>query len=236
MLQKAFQTYYGGKNSNGTYQAIINEIPPHQTLIVPFLGNCAVTRLITQAAHTYLNDIDLEVYHRWQQLQLPESYSLYHLDYKQFLRYLRDKLIYDSGTFIFCDPPYLKSTRRSTKDVYNYEFSRKNHEELLSLLLTMTAKVMISAIPNSLYDQSLKTWRKVYYKNKTRHGVVTECIYMNYDLHLGELHDYNFLGIDFTDRQRIKRKIKRLFSRLDGLPEKELAYIKKIFTEKYLKT
>ena len=37
-------TYFGGKGSAGTYQRIINHIRPHDTLIIPFLGNYALTR------------------------------------------------------------------------------------------------------------------------------------------------------------------------------------------------
>lgn len=236
MIDKAFDTYYGGKNSNGTYQAIINEIPPHEILIIPFLGNCAITRLIKPAAATYLNDIDPMVYHRWEKLHLPESYHLFNLDYNEFLQDLKDKINYDSGVLIYCDPPYLKSTRRSARDVYNYEISRDEHKKLLKLLLSMrAAHIVISAIPNDLYDQALVNWRKVLYKNKTRRGMVTECLYCNYDIHQGQLHDYSYLGNDFTDRQRIKRKINRLFKRLDSLPDKELAYIKHLFRNKYLK-
>lgn len=55
-MEKPFKTYFGGKNSNGTYQSIINEIPPHNNLIIPFAGNCAITRIINSSAHIYLKD------------------------------------------------------------------------------------------------------------------------------------------------------------------------------------
>jgi site-specific DNA-adenine methylase len=36
--------YPGGKNSDGTYQFIINHIPPHETYIEGFLGSGAIIR------------------------------------------------------------------------------------------------------------------------------------------------------------------------------------------------
>lgn len=33
-----FETYPGGKNVNGAYQKIINEIPPHMIYYEPFVG------------------------------------------------------------------------------------------------------------------------------------------------------------------------------------------------------
>ena len=32
------ENYFGGKGASGTYQTIINEIPPHDNYIEPFLG------------------------------------------------------------------------------------------------------------------------------------------------------------------------------------------------------
>ena len=38
-------SYPGGKNGAGVYQAIINQMPPHQTYIEGFLGSGAVLRM-----------------------------------------------------------------------------------------------------------------------------------------------------------------------------------------------
>lgn len=37
--------YLGGKSQAGTYQRIINLIPPHDVYIEPFLGGGAIARL-----------------------------------------------------------------------------------------------------------------------------------------------------------------------------------------------
>jgi site-specific DNA-adenine methylase len=231
-MEKPFKTYYGGKGADGTYQALINEIPPHDTLIIPFAGNCAVTRMIIPAAKTFLNDIDPTVYHRWKKLLLPRFYFLYNLDFREFFSVLIDSNIFaDKKTYIYCDPPYMKVTRRSDKDIYNYEISEKDHVELLQLVKSFKCKVAISAYQNELYEQLLKKWRKVLYKNNTRHGVVIETLYCNYEIENGQLHDYSYLGKNYTDRQRIKRKIFNWTNRLKRLEPKESAAIVKSIYE-----
>jgi len=50
--------------------------------------------------------------------------------------------------------------------------------------------------------------------------MATEYIWYNYPTP-EKLHDYSFLGNDFTDRQRIKRKIARWSNKLKNLPALE---------------
>lgn len=54
-------TYFGGKGSSGTYQRIITHIRPHDTLLIPFAGNCAVTRAIRWPGRVLVNDLDVVV-------------------------------------------------------------------------------------------------------------------------------------------------------------------------------
>lgn len=42
MSTKPFETYFGGKAGSGTYQTIINQIPPHRVYIEPFVGGGAI--------------------------------------------------------------------------------------------------------------------------------------------------------------------------------------------------
>ena len=56
--RKGPSSYPGGKSGAGVYQRLINEIPPHDMLIVPFAGRCGVTRRIRPAEHTILIDRD----------------------------------------------------------------------------------------------------------------------------------------------------------------------------------
>ena len=55
----------------------------------------------------------------------------------------------------------------------------------------------------------------------TRGGTpATEWVWMNYPEPLA-LHDYRYLGDDFGERQRIKRKVQRWTSRLQAMPRLE---------------
>ena len=81
---------------------------------------------------------------------------------------------------IYCDPPYLLSTRRGKQ--YNVEMSNREHGELLNALLENKSKIMISGYESDLYNDALKGWRK-----KTGYSLTQslrkakEVIWMNYD-------------------------------------------------------
>jgi DNA adenine methylase len=63
------------------------------------------------------------------------------------------------GTLFYCDPPYLHVTRATT-DAYACEMTEADHRELLSLLLELDAKVMLSGYPSRLYDETLRNWNR----------------------------------------------------------------------------
>ena len=57
--------YPGGKSGAGIFQRLINLIPPHKILIVPFAGKCGVVRNIRPADHTIVIDADPDVCQWW---------------------------------------------------------------------------------------------------------------------------------------------------------------------------
>jgi DNA adenine methylase len=93
------------------------------------------------------------------------------------------------GTFIYCDPPYLHSTR-AARQVYEHEMTDAQHQHFLDTLLGLHhAKVMVSGYASPLYDTALALprWRRVEVglanhaaggKTKRR---MTEVLWMNYD-------------------------------------------------------
>ena len=91
----------------------------------------------------------------------------------------------NSKTLFYLDPPYLHETRVTTKD-YEHEMSSKDHLELLSVLLQLKGKVMLSGYPNKLYASMLKDWKckKFQIDNKASSAKVkpvkTECLWMNF--------------------------------------------------------
>ena len=119
--------------------------------------------------------------------------------------------------FIYSDPPYLMETRSSKRAIYEYEYTTSDHVVLLDVLRSIPCKVMISGYPSSLYDQMLAGWHKYTFDAVTRSGkMATEVLWMNYP-EPNQLHDYQYLGEDFRERERIKRKKNRWVARLEQL-------------------
>jgi hypothetical protein len=102
--------------------------------------------------------------------------------------------------------------------LYRYEMlDEVRHVELLDILKSIPALVMISGYASALYDASLRGWHRIEYQAMTRGGLTTEVVWMNYPKPT-VLHDYRWLGRDFRERSRINRKIARWTRRLRALP------------------
>lgn len=70
---------------------------------------------------------------------------------------------------IYADPPYLTSTRK--RNIYKYEMTDQEHEELLKVLLAHKGSVIISGYDNEMYNEYLKTWKKYQINNLAEHGI-----------------------------------------------------------------
>lgn len=96
----------------------------------------------------WLNAVDglEEVYNRLQTIQLEN------LDAIELIKR------YDAENALFyLDPPYPMSTRSGGKS-YKKEFDQ--HEELLNLIKSVKAKVIISSYENEFYEKELTAWDK----------------------------------------------------------------------------
>lgn len=168
----------------------------------------------------YLADINPEIiaYHE-QKRQYPAPYlRIVQMDVVQALLNLHHNIGLNSHDFIYLDPPYPASARRSDVKCYpNEMLTDEQHILLLSTIRRLKAKVMISSRQNDLYDRVLHDWRKKELKVRTRVSTETEVIYMNY-APPQLLHQYNYLGVDCWDRQRVKRKIARFAAKIAALP------------------
>lgn len=213
---KAYDNYFGGKSGSGTYQTIINNIPPHDIFYSLFLGNCGIARHIRPAAFNHLNDLDNDVFTAWYKLALPENYLLTNLPAMEVLKDIKNQL--PKRRFIFLDPPYPKASRKAQIDVYRHEMSDKQHSDLLSQINAMRdQQIMIMSYPNELYDQALKGWHTKDFFSTTRNGVVLERMYMNYEPS-DQLHDYQYIGEDFREREALARQKKNFIKKLKRLP------------------
>jgi len=209
-------TYPGGKQGSGVYQQIINRIPPHDLYVEPFLGGGAILKMKRLALANIGMDIDPEVIDNFPQGATP-NLTLLQEDAIGYLCNAR----FSPKTFIYCDPPYLQYTRRKPGKLYSHEFSDADHINLLDIIKHLTCMVMISGYPNDTYDDALSGWWTHTFQTTNRGGGhVTEKLWMNYPPPI-HLHDYRYLGRDFRERERIKRKTLRWTRRLSAMPDLE---------------
>lgn len=82
---------------------------------------------------------------------------------------------------LYIDPPYLPSTRKSGR-LYQHEMQEQQHRELLGLLLSSKAKIVLSGYPSALYEETLKEWyRDTALSQTTSAEFATEVIWMNFE-------------------------------------------------------
>lgn len=92
--------------------------------------------------------------------------------------------LYDSpGTVIYCDPPYLKASRRpSSRAAYLHEMSDADHVELAQALHRARGMVLLSGYASPLYDELYCGWRRFERAaNSDGSGARqrTECLWLN---------------------------------------------------------
>jgi hypothetical protein len=206
--------YPGGKNGSGTFQTLINLIPPHRTYVEAFLGSGAIMRLKRPAPSGSIGiDSDGEALSQLASSHIP-NLMLIKSDALDWLT--RNPLPADC--FLYLDPPYLMSTRSSKRPYYRHEFAEEGqHAQLLDLVLGLKCMVMISGYYSDLYANALKGWRTVTFKSITHGGrSATEWVWLNYPEPFA-LHDYRYLGQGYRERENIRRMQKRTLAKLQGM-------------------
>ena len=68
--------------------------------------------------------------------------------------------LFQGNALLYLDPPYLPDTRTSKK-TYENEMTKEQHEELLTLCVNSSCKILLSGYDNDLYNQHLVGWNKV---------------------------------------------------------------------------
>lgn len=127
---------------------------------------------------------------------------------------------FEGHELVYCDPPYMHETR-GRKNLYRHELTDAQHLELLEIVTSLKARVMISGYRTALYCFALRDWSMATFHTTNRAGKrTTEYLWMNYAAPV-ELHDYRYLGANFRQRERIKRKMQRWVARLEKMPELE---------------
>lgn len=197
--------YLGNKGVVGAFQAIIAQMPPHDTYIETHLGSGVILRRKAPAA---VRSIGIEIDPATVAQFGPfEGAEIHNGDSVAFLQTF--DFAQAGRVLIYADPPYLLSTRASSGSRYRFDYTDADHLRLLTLLRSLPANVsvMISGYPSALYDVELEGWRSIEFQVSTRGGPRTEKVWMNFEA--GAVHWVEYAGVDFGERQRIKRKATR---------------------------
>jgi len=213
----------GGKGHAAVWRTLLNQIPPHDEFVEPFLGHGTLLRKKRPAARNIGCDLDsgsLDAFRR-----VSRGVELYQVCGIEWLRHRFalytfpgpiERTMADVGAalygdrgrwipFVYLDPPYPHSTRTSDKR-YAFEMTDDQHLELLTVARSIDALVMVSSYPNELYGRELRGWRTFKFRGFTRGGVRTEQVWMNYP-EPKILHDWRFAGSDKRQGERIRRKV-----------------------------
>lgn len=202
----------GRKAGAGVYQRIISLIPWHTRYFEPFLGSGHIMKMKRPAKESFGVD----------RAKRPVPIAGCDVVQGCGIEFLETHP-FREGDFIYCDPPYLFS-ERGGRFIYDYELSREDHVRLLNALRALRVPVLLSGYPSALYDGLLIGWNRREFTVTTRGGPRRECLWFNY--REPEVpFDTRYLGKDFRERERLKRKAGRWVEGLDRLPEHERAVI-----------
>lgn len=214
------KNYPGGKNGSGVYQNIINLIPPHDIYVEAFLGSGAILKNKKPALFSICLDCNDKCLDAGRQLNLSGCIFIKQdaISYlKSFLSMAPIFKYFGVDLFIYLDPPYLVATRKSKRKIYKYDFSTRDHTELIDVVGSTEIPIMISSYKNTMYDHYLKNWNRVDYSAVTRKGRVLESVYMNYK-QPEVLHDYRYIGKNFREREKNRGIVFRNISKFKRMP------------------
>jgi hypothetical protein len=237
-------SYFGGKAGAGVWQTIVNRIPPHDCLIVPFAGHCAVSRFIRPCRRLILCDADPEVC-TWWDSRLPDHGEIHHCDGIEFLRFhfgLTARASTDPATpaaaapagvdesggevlgfptdriVVFCDPPYHLETRTSATR-YRCDFDAADQVRYLEVATRIPAAVLACGYRHQDLDAAFRDWSRTDYQAMTRGGLRTESLWQNFET--TDLHDWRHYGADKREREKLKRRERSIIGKLRAMPGPE---------------
>lgn len=216
--------YPGGKGAAGVHQTIINLMPAHRVYIEPFVGGGNIYARKRPAKYSIIIDRDDRVFEYWSK-QMTQSTKVICGDAISEL----EQYDWQGDELVYCDPPYVMEARAGKK-IYKHEFTDQQHRELLLVLLTIPAAVMLSGYRNSIYDELVPHWHRVDFQAMTRGGVRTESLWMNFDPPAVP-SELTFVGKNYRERERIKRKKARWAEKLRKLPAAEQAAIMEVLLD-----
>ncbi len=242
----------GAKNGEGVYQRLICWMGPHDLYVEPFAGTGAIFRKKRLAPRSILIDSDPAriaelreiIGARWSHGIPPAETWPGDIcpvvetivgDGREFLRGFHPAP--DVRVQVYCDPPYLRGTRRDPNaDYYREEWSEADHRDLLDILAAAHWPALVSGYPSELYDHRLAGWHGEKFRTQSRAGPAVEQLWANYP-QPDSLHDYRYVGADYKARWRIHKRQRRWVRLLCQMPDLErramLAYLRETFRDEF---
>jgi len=127
----------------------------------------------------------------------------------------------DGRVFVYCDPPYLRETRRQPdRDCYAHDWTKADHERFLDVVVEVPWPVLISHYRCKLYSQRLVGWHTEHFTVSTRGGPAEAWLWANYRKP-SRLHDYGTIGEAYPKRWRIHKRQRSWCRMLRVMPELE---------------
>jgi len=219
-------SYQGGKGASGVAEQIINRMPKHRVYIETHLGSGRVLLKKKPANSSIAIERDNKVLNAFKYSIAEYDGMNITLHNKDAVEYLK-KAYLSKDVLIYSDPPYVMGTRKSQEPMYRYEYDDNDHRELVAVLDSLDCFVMLSGYESDLYDELLDSskWHKFTFNAMTRQGVRREALWCNFDPDEYIKHDYSYMGENFRERERIKRKSKRWINNLAKLPNDERNFL-----------
>lgn len=202
--------YVGNKDFSNVIHFLINRLPKSNNYYSLFFGSGGLEQSdYTREAFFVCaeKDPDCKDY-------LFSSTAI--IKYNCYKKLIEDN-VFTAEDFIFADPPYIFSTRNSGSKYYKFEFDSRSHIEFLNYMISLNCKIMITHPECDLYNENLKGWSKEPFEYRGRNSWIKDCVYTNYNQSDIELLNFDALGEDFTDRQRIKRQRKNIVNKFINL-------------------
>jgi hypothetical protein len=218
--------YPGGKGRS--YQRIINLMPPHRVYIETHLGGGAVLRHKRPAQRSIGIERDPLVIRRWRQHPPADMHTeILEGDAVAFLRMFP----FEGDELVYSDPPYVRATRRRAH-CYRFDYDDEDHVALLTELRRLACPVIVSGYASDLYREFLEGWQTQVFSAASHTGLRTETVWFNFELP-ERLHDHRFIGDDFRERERMRRRVDRWVARLERMAPVERNALIGAVTERF---
>ena len=239
MFTRRKEGYFGSKSALGVVRTLVNHVPPHDALIIPFAGHCALSRTIQPCRALMLYDIDGDVFDWWK-TRLPDHAEFGCVDGLSLMATVadyRDEVLWSTPerTVFYCDPPYRLCTRTSSKR-YRHDWTDDDHARFLQVatrLAAMGYRMLISHYRNEMYDAALRKGHRTDFTGQTRGGPRTESLYYNFEI--TALHDYRFYCGE-SSKQTSPRRQREVMKRREQSARRKIEAMAPLERKRFLRS